>query len=224
MALDPQFQAELERRGPANVRALLDGLGGGVGRNTLVPLQLAAGVSDPPRGEVEDWWREKELEKEREAERVASDTLKWAKVGGKWSRIGGLAAVAAALAGIATIGVTLYIARQDNAPKLALAGPRIDLRAEPKTVWLDFANTGRNPARQGKAILFEVGKDKDWAHKRQVGEADIIGAGTSVMPGYNGRAEIRFSGQLPGFLLACVSYHDEDNRLYQQMIFCEQEQ
>jgi hypothetical protein len=131
MARDPQVLAELERRGPANVRALLVGLGGGVGRNIPVALQLAAGVSDPPCGEVEDRWREKELEKEREAERVARDTLKWAKVGDKWSRIGRLAAVAAALAGIATIGVTLYIARQANEPKLALAGPRIDLRAEP---------------------------------------------------------------------------------------------
>jgi|SRR6516162_5630082 hypothetical protein len=103
MTLDPRIRAELERRGPANVRALLVGLGGGVGRNTPVPLQLPAGVPDPLRGDVEDWLREKE----REAEGVARRTLKWAKIAGLAAIIFG---IVTALIGIVAILVTLWSA------------------------------------------------------------------------------------------------------------------
>ena len=94
--LDPRIRAELARRGPANVRALLIGLGGGVARNTPVPLQLPARVPVPLRGDVEDWLREKE----QEAERDRHDTLKWAKIAG-WAAIIGV------IVGIAAIVVTL---------------------------------------------------------------------------------------------------------------------
>jgi hypothetical protein len=76
MALDPRIRAELERRGPANVRELLR-TGAGFGAHANVAVQLE-GVSDPLRGDVEEWL----AGKEREGEAVARDTLKWARVAG----------------------------------------------------------------------------------------------------------------------------------------------
>ena len=88
MALDPQIRAELERRGPTNVRELLR-IRTGPGDRDPVALQLA-GVADPSRTEVEDWLREVE----REGEAVTRDTLKWAKIAGRAAVIGvGITAV-----------------------------------------------------------------------------------------------------------------------------------
>jgi hypothetical protein len=51
---------------------------------------------------------------------------------------------------------------------------------------------------------------------KKLGEAAIVGADTNVVPGWNGEAQITFRGQIPDFLLACVSYYDDSNNLLQQ--------
>jgi hypothetical protein len=103
MALDPRIRAELERRGPVNVKELLRTLAG-PGPNVPVAVQLDE-VPDPIRADVEDWLREKE----QEAEAVSRDTLKWAKIAGLAAIIG---VVVTAFIGIASIFVTQHIARR----------------------------------------------------------------------------------------------------------------
>jgi hypothetical protein len=94
MALDPRIRAELERRGPVNVKELLRTLAG-PGPNAPVAVQLDE-VPDPIRADVEDWLREKE----QEAEAVSRDTLKWAKIAGLAAIIG---VVVTAFIGIARV-------------------------------------------------------------------------------------------------------------------------
>ena len=200
MALNPQIRAELERRGPANVREFLRT---SASPEPDAPVELLDGVSER-RSNVEGWLREKELV----AEGVTQDTLKWAK-------IAGIGTIVAGLIGITAICVTIHLDRQANQPKLTLAGPRIDLRGDPKSIWLDFANIGKTTARQVKAILFEVSKNKDWKAKQEIGEATVEAA-AHVLPGAGGLAKITLTGQIPDLLLACVSYYDENNNLYQQ--------
>jgi hypothetical protein len=81
---------------------------------------------------------------------------------------------------------------------------------------LDFTNIGKKPARHGSATLFEVGRGNNWSHKRKLGEAPIIGAGTNIVPGWNGHAQITFLGEIPDLFLACVVYHDDANNILQQ--------
>jgi hypothetical protein len=94
MAVDPRIRAELERRGPANVRELLR-TRTGPGDRDPVALQLH-GVPDPPRSDVEDWLREGE----REGEAVARDTLKWAKIAGRIAVLGVIVTAVAGIIGI----------------------------------------------------------------------------------------------------------------------------
>jgi hypothetical protein len=94
MALDPRIRAELERRGPANVRELLRNLAG-PGGNAPVQMQLA-GVADPIRADVEDWLREKE----QETETVMRATLQWATTAGRVAIIGVLATAGLGIAGL----------------------------------------------------------------------------------------------------------------------------
>ena len=85
MTLHPAALGELERLGVATVRARLAGLP----PNYQAPDQiviLGTGGFDPPRGDVEDWLREKDIAAEREAAQrhaeqvtLGRDTVWWAK-------------------------------------------------------------------------------------------------------------------------------------------------
>jgi DNA invertase Pin-like site-specific DNA recombinase len=108
-----------------------------------------------------------------------------------------------------------------NQPDLATAGPRADLRSESRAVELEFTNIGKKTARHGSATLFGVGTDKIWPHKRKLGEAPISGAGTNVVPGWNGHAQIIFRGEIPDLFLACVVYYDDTNHIVQQAFLLE---
>jgi predicted transcriptional regulator len=94
--LDPQIRAELERRGPANVREALRRTAAG----RFVELRV---WFRPPlkirQATVEDWLREKE----RGEEGVTYEILKWAK-------IAGVAAIIGVVIGLAAIVVTLWTA------------------------------------------------------------------------------------------------------------------
>jgi hypothetical protein len=94
--LDPQIRAELERRGPANVREALRRTAAG----RFVELRSWFRPTLKIRqATVEDWLREKE----RGAEGITYQTLKWAKIAGITTIIG-------VAIGIAAIVVTLWTA------------------------------------------------------------------------------------------------------------------
>jgi hypothetical protein len=101
-----------------------------------------------------------------------------------------------------------------NNPDLVAAGPRIDLNAALKLVFLDLHNIGKKPARRGRATLFGLNEDR--TSRRKLAEADILGAGTNVLPGYNGHADLRIDTELPDLFLACIIYHDDDNNTLQK--------
>jgi hypothetical protein len=128
----------------------------------------------------------------------------------------GLCTLAVAATGLAFTIAGYLLQRHANQPELASAGPSADFHNDPKSVSLEFTNIGKKPARRGVATLFGVDKDKDWAHKQQLGEAAIVGAGTNVVPGYHGSAKLTFSGKIPDLFLACVTYYDDSNNLLRQ--------
>ena len=97
---DPQIRAELERRGPANVRDALRRTAAG----SFVELRGWFRPTLKLRHDtVEDWLREKE----QGAEGVTYETLKWAKIAGWAAIIGG---VVASFMGLAAILATLWTA------------------------------------------------------------------------------------------------------------------
>ena len=103
------------------------------------------------------------------------------------------------------VGGLGYIAKLSfrHGPNLVSAGPRINFNAARKTVFLDFHNSGPTPARQGHATLF--GLNEGGTSPRKLAEGRIVGAGTNVIPGYNGHADLQFDGELPNLFLACVT-------------------
>jgi hypothetical protein len=63
MSLDPRARAELEKRGPKNVRAMLDAIAASGGERAFIRLGITD-CPDPRPYEVEIWLREKETELE----------------------------------------------------------------------------------------------------------------------------------------------------------------
>jgi hypothetical protein len=111
------------------------------------------------------------------------------------------------------VGGLGYIAKLSfkNDPNLVSAGPRINFNAVRKSVFLDFHNSGPTPARRGRAKLFGLNEVR--TSRRELAEGPIVGAGTNVIAGYNGHADLQFEGELPDLFLACVTYYDDDNNL-----------
>ena len=89
MPLTDRAKAELERRGPGNVRILLASAYVGYGQESAVKLRL--GGSDPFRSDVEEWL----AEKERDLRFVF------------WVRVAGILAILAAVVGIVGMVVPL---------------------------------------------------------------------------------------------------------------------
>ena len=106
---------------------------------------------------------------------------------------------------------TIYNNGPFNEPKLDSAGPKIRLDATTPIVSLDFHNSGGSTAKRGAVRLLGLNDSK--TSPRELGKADIIGAGTNVLPNYNGQAEIRVAGELPDLFLACTVYYDDDNKI-----------
>ena len=93
MPLLPKQLAELEHRGPANVRDLLRNSGSGQG----ACIRLGTRDGDPLRSDIEAWLYEKDRERDgRDAARYA-ELLLWGKIAGVAAIIGALAAVVAAV-------------------------------------------------------------------------------------------------------------------------------
>jgi hypothetical protein len=101
--------------------------------------------------------------------------------------------------------------KASHPPKLDTAGPRILLNATAPIVRLDYHNSGSSTAKRGAVRL--IGLNDGKTSRRELGKADIIGAGTNVLPNYNGQAEIEVSGELPDLFLACTVYYDDDNQV-----------
>jgi hypothetical protein len=107
---------------------------------------------------------------------------------------------------------TIYNNAPSNEPKLDSAGPRIRLDATSPIVSLDYHNSGGSTAKRGRVRLLGLNDSKTF--QRELGKVDIIGAGTNVLPNYNGQAEIRVVGELPELYLACTIYYDDDNKMF----------
>jgi hypothetical protein len=124
---------------------------------------------------------------------------------------------AAVLAGLAVIVALLgwFFPIVDRTPSLASTGGDINLvKVHPKVAELQWSNIGAKPARNGTVKIFTFSGGKRYA---ELGNGKIIGAGTNVMPRYNGQAKIDFdTDQLPDELLACVSYYGDENEKYLQ--------
>jgi hypothetical protein len=100
--------------------------------------------------------------------------------------------------------------RHASDPELVTTG---GLSVGSNFVHLDFHNAGRNASHRGVATLFGVDQDKDWTHKRKLGEPSMIG---NVLPGYNAQADIQFGDQVGDLFLVCVVYYNGRNDRYQQ--------
>jgi anti-sigma factor RsiW len=87
LPLHPRTRQELDRRGPVNVRAILDNPEWtGAGQNAEVRLHVA-GVPNPERAQVELWLREKEQAANRNVVWIAVLTLIFAGIGAAGSVI-----------------------------------------------------------------------------------------------------------------------------------------
>lgn len=87
MPMTPKALAELERRGPTNIRVMLLTRNLGAGNGARVPIDL--GEEDPLLGDVEEWLATKEKDEERRA-----NWMLWGTV------VAAVAAIVAALAAI----------------------------------------------------------------------------------------------------------------------------
>jgi hypothetical protein len=155
MALDPRIRAELERRGPANVRGLLR-TRTGPGDRDPVALQLA-GVPDPPRSEVEDWLREGE----REGETVTRDTLKWAKIAGRAAVIGvvvtAIVGIVGVIIGVRSCSYSSSTYNEQNRPILTT----LNYRADPNDVFVwTLSNRGNEDATDIHFKFAGIDQDK----------------------------------------------------------------
>jgi hypothetical protein len=106
MALTPEQRAELEKLGPDNVRIKL--VAGGPGAGASVPgfrTGHPGGLGGlMTRSDVEDWLAEKHVEQvatRREEADVLRSTLTWARIAG----------IAAIVFGLATIALTIWLAK-----------------------------------------------------------------------------------------------------------------
>jgi anti-sigma factor RsiW len=87
LPLHPRTRQELDRRGAANIRAILDNPEWtGTGQNAEVNLRVA-GVPNPERAQVELWLREKEQAANRNVVWIAVLTLIFAGIGAAGSVI-----------------------------------------------------------------------------------------------------------------------------------------
>jgi hypothetical protein len=98
-------------------------------------------------------------------------------------------------------------------PVLVSASPKV-IFGSPLTIEVYWTNVGKKPAKRGTAKLFAV--DQNGKRGEPLGDSKITGAGTNVVPGYGGEADYRLNLQkLPGRLLVCARYFD-DERSYEQ--------
>lgn len=140
MALDPRIRAELDRRGPANVRELLR-TRTGPGDRDPVALQLA-GADDASRSDVEDWLREKE----REAEAVGRDTLKWAKRAGYAAIVGVIVAAVSTIITARSCSYTSATYNNQNRPLIEFGETRVGGFGNDLFFVTDLLNNGEEDA------------------------------------------------------------------------------
>jgi hypothetical protein len=124
---------------------------------------------------------------------------------------------------ILTVAVANYCLQQSaNRPELVSTNGDINVvRVHPKLAELHWHNVGRQPARRGAVTIFTF---SDGKRQTKLGQAQIFGAGTNVIPGYNGAENIEFgTDQLGDELLACVTYVGDDGEPYSQAFLYHQE-
>jgi hypothetical protein len=118
---------------------------------------------------------------------------------------------------LAAVAVAYYF-QSPNVPELTSTGGSLDWRSPGTSGSFQWQNTGKKPARRGIATLYAL--DKDRAHQKKLGEAPITGAGTNVIPRYNGQAKIYFeTEEVPDTLLVCTIYFDETKEYHQAFLF-----
>jgi hypothetical protein len=81
---------------------------------------------------------------------------------------------------------------------------------------LYWLNSGKLVAWRGRTRLYAL-DDAGKRGKQPLEEADIIGAGVKVFPGYGGQSEHHFAEKVPQRFLACITYSNEDgSQIYEQ--------
>jgi hypothetical protein len=103
-----------------------------------------------------------------------------------------------------------------NRPELTSSGGNINLSVHPETLVVNWGNIGKKSAQRGIASLITI--SEDGKRRKKLGVAEITGAGSNVVPNYNGQAT--FSIDMQGFLgrfLVCTEYFDDSGAKYQQV-------
>ena len=135
----------------------------------------------------------------------------WLEMGGK--RVG-IPAFVVSLAALCVIVANYRMTVAANRPDLASNGFHVELMAQPPHVVVDLENVGKKVARRGKATLLSLAQADGPAV--EIGSAPIIGAGTSVIPGYGSSARFDSSSIAPAFFLVCSAYFDDSGARYEQ--------
>ena len=192
--IDPRVRRRLDQIGEAVIRAKLPWIMNvtALASRETYEERLGDDVA-APLWAIEQWLSEKDARRQR-----------WVKA-------------AAILAGLAVVVAFLawFFPITDHQPELASTGSDINLaQGHPKIAELQWSNIGPKPARDGTVIIFTFSSGKRQA---ELGKSKITGAGTNVMPRFNGGAKIAFVIEpLAGELLACVIYFGDDNKRYSQ--------
>jgi hypothetical protein len=103
--LNPRTKAELDRRGPAIVRSLLQPDTTGVGPGAEVRL-FDSDVPNPLRQDVEAWLREQELDAEALATERHKEQMAVGRAGVRWAMYAFWAGVASAILTLVSIVLT----------------------------------------------------------------------------------------------------------------------
>jgi hypothetical protein len=81
----------------------------------------------------------------------------------------------------------------------------VNWTTHPESVEIGWLNNGKEPVRRGTAALFTLGEGADKG--KPLGQADIKGAGSSVLPGYNGSSMFSFDmSNFLGLFLVCTVF------------------
>jgi hypothetical protein len=107
-----------------------------------------------------------------------------------------------------------------NRPELASNGFQIDLVSRPPHVVVNLENIGKKMGRRGTARLFSLADPNGTTV--EFGRAAIIGAGTSIFPGYGSSARFDSSSLTASPLfLVCADYFDDNGSIYHQAFLFE---
>jgi hypothetical protein len=85
-----------------------------------------------------------------------------------------------------------------------------------RTLIAYFNNVGKMIAWRGKAKLFAI-DDQGQRADQPFGDADIVGAGPKVFPGFGANISYKFpTDKFPSRMLVCATYFDDNQKVFEQ--------